>query len=118
MKTSDKRLRDYDLYAKVTFELDGREFQLNVYQISAANMKALHQNRLFLPFTDQSNGTDTYGGGRYLDLEIPEGDRITIDFNKAYNPYCAYSDRYSCPIPPQENDLGIPILAGVKYTSK
>ena len=72
------------------------------------------ENSLFLPFTDQTNGKELYGGGRYMDVEIPLSDAIILDFNKAYNPYCACSDRYSCPIPPQENDLQIPILLGEK----
>jgi uncharacterized protein (DUF1684 family) len=69
---------------------------------------------LFLPFLDNTNGDTTYGGGRYIDLRIPEGDTIEIDFNKAYNPYCAYNSRYSCPIVPRENYLDTNIEAGVK----
>ena len=69
---------------------------------------------LFLPFTDNSNGEESYTGGRYLDLQIPENDKIILDFNQAYNPYCAYSGRYSCPIPPSENHISFPVLAGVK----
>ena len=69
---------------------------------------------LFLPFTDLTSGVDTYGGGRYIDQKIPEGNSIIIDFNQSYNPYCAYNPRYSCPIPPPENDLLIEIMAGVK----
>ncbi|WP_192347263.1 DUF1684 domain-containing protein [Algoriphagus sp. Y33] len=68
---------------------------------------------LFLPFTDQTNGGETYGGGRYMGLTIPTGDTIELDFNKAYNPYCAYASGYACPIPPKENDLEVPIRAGV-----
>ena len=67
-----------------------------------------------LPFTDLTNGNETYSGGRYIDLEIPEGNTIRIDFNKSYNPYCAYTEGYSCPIPPAENNLGYTITAGVK----
>jgi len=74
---------------------------------------------LFLPFTDLTNGTVSYGGGRYIDLKIPEEeDAIVIDFNTAYNPYCAYSPRYSCPIPPEENHLEIEIPVGVKQYDK
>ncbi len=76
------------------------------------------ENYLFLPFTDLTNGNGTYGGGRYIDLEIPKGDTMVIDFNKSYNPYCAYNGKYSCPIPPKENDLNIAIKAGVKNYSK
>ena len=77
-----------------------------------------YENSLFVPFTDLTNGKETYGGGRYMDVEIPEGDSIVLDFNKAYNPYCAYSTNYSCPIPPKENDLPISINAGLKIKEK
>ncbi|EMS33432.1 hypothetical protein C943_04310 [Mariniradius saccharolyticus AK6] len=86
MRTSDDRLRAYDRFAKATFTLDGKEYTLILYSDRSSRQKEESKNRLFLPFTDQSNGTGTYGGGRYIDLEIPEGDTIVIDFNKAYNP--------------------------------
>jgi uncharacterized protein (DUF1684 family) len=75
-----------------------------------------YKNLLFLPFNDSSNGDSSYGGGRYIDLDVNHivNKQITIDFNKAYNPYCAYSDGYRCPVPPQENRLSIEILAGEK----
>ena len=69
---------------------------------------------LFLPFLDLTNGKTTYSGGRYIDLRIPEGDTIIIDFNKAFNPYCAYSHHYSCPVVPSENYLDFEVRAGVK----
>ena len=68
---------------------------------------------LFLHFTDKTNGSETYGGGRFLDLRIPEGNTLVLDFNKAYNPYCAYNNGYSCPIPPKENKLKVAVRAGV-----
>ena len=77
-------------------------------------MTFLYKDYLFLPFTDPTNGVTTYGGGRYLDLMIPATKVVQLDFNKAYNPYCAYSGNYSCPIPPEENHLEIEIKAGVK----
>ncbi|MFT4770764.1 MAG: hypothetical protein ACI9D1_000789, partial [Cryomorphaceae bacterium] len=73
-----------------------------------------YENQLFVPFTDASNGFGTYEGGRYLEMELPETDSVLVDFNIVYNPYCAYSDRYSCPVPPRENDLEVRILAGAK----
>jgi len=73
-----------------------------------------YEDYLFLPFTDATNGNETYGGGRYIDLSIPNGDQIVIDFNKAYNPYCTYNKKYSCPIVPSQNALDIEIFAGVK----
>ncbi|MDG1428784.1 MAG: DUF1684 domain-containing protein, partial [Crocinitomicaceae bacterium] len=69
---------------------------------------------LFIPFRDKTSRHETYGGGRYLDVQIPDRDMMHLDFNLAYNPYCAYSHRYSCPIPPEENTLNVSILAGEK----
>jgi uncharacterized protein (DUF1684 family) len=74
---------------------------------------------LFLPFGDQTNAISTYGSGRFLDLTIPDGDTLIIDFNKAYNPLCAYGNpKYSCPIPPKENQIPIKIPAGMKNYGK
>ena len=77
-----------------------------------------YEDYLFLPFTDKTNGEETYAGGRYIDLSIPEGDSITIDFNKAYNPYCAYNKKFSCPLVPSVNALDTKVLAGVKDFKK
>ncbi|GAB2495903.1 DUF1684 domain-containing protein [Algoriphagus taiwanensis] len=115
MRTSDRSMREYDRYALAHFEWEGKKYSLTIYQNTANKFEPGEEKSLFLPFTDRSNWNETYGGGRYLDLEVPEGEYLVIDFNKAYNPYCAYSDRYSCPIPPKENDLGFEVLAGVKY---
>ncbi len=114
MKTSTTRLPMYEIYGQVHFEIDGKSYSLNVYQSHTLRTMEEHENSLFLPFTDATNGLTSYGGGRYLDLEIPAGDTMLIDFNLAYNPYCAYSYRFSCPIPPKENDLNVKILAGIK----
>jgi hypothetical protein len=73
-----------------------------------------YSKSLFVPFTDMTNGESTYGGGRYLDMEIPEGQTLVLNFNKAYNPLCHYNKKYSCPIPPRENDLDFKVEAGVK----
>ena len=73
-----------------------------------------YKDYLFLPFSDLTCGKDSYIGGRYIDMRIPKSNTVLIDFNKAYNPYCAYSYKYSCPIVPLDNDLDIEILAGVK----
>jgi uncharacterized protein len=86
---------------------------LSLYQNHELRTTETHKNHLFLPFKDLTNGTESYGDGRYLDLSIPEGEPLVIDFSKAYNPYCAYSSHYSCPIPPKENRLRIPIRAGL-----
>jgi uncharacterized protein (DUF1684 family) len=85
-----------------------------VYQNAELVRKNTYVNYLFLPFSDLTSGNETYIGGRYIDLRIPYGDTIAIDFNQAYNPYCAYNRKYSCPIVPLENDLPIAIRAGVK----
>jgi uncharacterized protein len=74
--------------------------------------------KLFLPFTDKTNGFTTYGGGRYLDVEPSTNDQVMIDFNFAYNPFCAYNSNYTCPVPPAENHLEIEILAGEKDFAK
>lgn len=114
MKTTTDRLPVYDLYAVAYFELNGEEFKLNLYRGQKLKKKDEYYDYLFVPFTDLTNGEETYGGGRYLDLPIPAGELITLDFNKAYNPYCFYNKKYSCPIPPKENFLDIRIEAGVK----
>jgi uncharacterized protein (DUF1684 family) len=114
MRTTTDRLPDYVKYGEVNFNLMGKKFKLNIYQNLQLMKKAGYENYLFLPFTDLTNGDETYGGGRYIDLRIPEGETIIIDFNQCYNPYCAYNHRYSCPIPPKENDMDVKVKAGVK----
>ncbi len=114
MKTTTSRLPVYTVYAYITFKLKGKTFKLPVYQNQKLMQTPEYENYLFLPFTDLTNSKTTYGGGRYLDLDIPEGDTMVIDFNKAYNPYCAYNSKYSCPIPPEENHINVEVTAGVK----
>lgn len=118
MPTSTSRTPIYVRYAIARFSLDGQELVLSLYRNDPPPKDEEYKNYLFVPFTDNTNGETSYGGGRYLDVRIPEGDTLEIDFNKAYNPYCAYSDRYSCPIPPRENNLNIAIEAGVKVFKK
>jgi uncharacterized protein len=113
MPTSTDRKPIYQKYGAATFNLNNQNFTLSIYQNLALTETPGYEEYLFLPFTDASNGVSTYGGGRYIELSIPDGYQIVIDFNKAYNPYCAYNSRYSCPIPPKENDLDVEILAGV-----
>ena len=114
MKTTTERLPTYEIYGVATFVFEDQTYRLNIYQSHRLRETEEYKNHLFLPFTDLTNGNETYGGGRFIDLEIPDGDAIIIDFNKAYNPYCAYNSKYSCPIPPKENELPIAIKAGVK----
>ena len=118
MQTTTDRLPVYKIFAKASFKINGQPYVLNIYQNEKLILTTDFENYLFLPFTDLTNGNGTYGGGRYIDLEIPKGDTMVIDFNKSYNPYCAYNGKYSCPIPPKENDLNIAIKAGVKNYSK
>ena len=114
MKTSTDRRPIYVKYGIVHFYLEGKSFQLNVYRNIELSKKEEYKDYLFLPFSDLTSGNESYIGGKYIDLRIPKGNTIAIDFNTAYNPYCAYNHKYSCPIVPLENDLNIKILAGVK----
>lgn len=114
MKTSTDRLPEYVKYGEARFVIGEYSFVLNVYQNIELVKKPGMENHLFIPFTDLTTGESTYGGGRYLDVEIPEGDKLILDFNLAYNPYCAYNGRYSCPVPPPENFIKFLIEAGEK----
>jgi hypothetical protein len=118
MKTTTDRLPEYSLYGEATFWHNGKEFSLNVYQNIELIKKPGYEKHLFIPFNDWTNGGETYGGGRFLDITENGSDTLVIDFNKAYNPYCAYNHKYSCPIPPEENDLKIKIRAGEKKWHK
>lgn len=114
MKTSTSRLAHYKKYGQLIFKINNIEYKLNVYQNSDLIKKLGFENYLFLPFSDVTNGKESYIGGRYIDLKIPTTSTILLDFNKAYNPYCAYNHHYSCPLVPLENNLEIAVLAGVK----
>jgi uncharacterized protein (DUF1684 family) len=114
MPTSTNRTPVYVKYGQVSFELDGQKFVLNVYRDIELSRKKGFKDYLFLQFSDLTSGNETYIGGPYIDLKLPKGNTIAIDFNTAYNPYCAYSPKYSCPKVPLENDLNIEIKAGVK----
>lgn len=114
MKTTTDRLPVYKLYATANFNLDGKDYSLEIYQNEKLLLTPDYEDYLFLPFTDLTNGESSYGGGRYIDLRLPEGDSIVIDFNQSYNPYCAYNEKYSCPVPPKSNQLDTKVNAGVK----
>jgi len=118
MMTSTDRLPEYVKYGELHFDLNNKKLQLNVYQNTKLIENPEYKDYLFIPFTDETNGETSYGGGRYVDFKIPTSNKVTLDFNKAYNPYCSYSSRYSCPIPPKENHLEIAINAGVKAYNK
>ncbi|WP_159581371.1 DUF1684 domain-containing protein [Marinoscillum sp. 108] len=112
--TSSQQQKVFVKYAIARFELLGQAFEFPLYQSLQLQQSEEYKDYLFAPFTDETNGFETYGGGRYMDLRIPEGNTLMIDFNKAYNPSCAYSPNYNCPIPPRENDLTLEVKAGVK----
>jgi len=104
--TSDGTKRVYKRAAKVTITVTGRDYNLVLYDTGHPG--------LFLPFRDATSGETTYGGGRYLDLQPDDDEHVTVDFNLAYSPYCAYNDVYSCALPPAENWIDVPIEAGEK----
>lgn len=114
MPTNTERQSTEVLYGIAKFSLNGKPQQLEIYQTPELIEQEKYKDYLFLPFTDATNGKETYGGGRYLDLKIPVGNTIVLDFNKAYNPYCAYNKKYSCPLVPAVNSLSLVVRAGVK----
>ena len=114
MATSSGVNREYRRYAKATFELHGQPFELFLYQSKRLMAMEEYQDHLFLPFMDKTTGVSTYGTGRFMDITKPEGTTMVLDFNYAYNPYCAYTDGYSCPITPLENYIEIEINAGIQ----
>ena len=118
MPTTRERIDKYGVYGILDFEISGEAFSLEVYQSEKLMSTEEYANHLFLPFLDDTNGEESYGGGRYMDLEIPLSQVVVLDFNKAYNPYCAYNSEYSCPLVPIQNTLDISINAGVKSFKK
>ena len=120
MPTSGKSPRRYFRYGYVSFSLDGKPLKLTVFQSKDLMSDPAYRDYLFLPFTDLTSGEESYGGGRYIDLEMKDirNNKVIIDFNKAYNPYCAYSTGYNCPVPPRENDLPVAVKAGEKNFGK
>lgn len=119
MMTSDNRPRNYRQYGVLEFKIDETEFKIPVHQSQNLIDNAAYADYLFFPFTDLTNGKTSYAGGRFIDLRIPKsGNTIVVDFNKAYNPLCAYSNRYSCPVVPEKNHLEIEVNAGVQHINK
>ncbi|MHC1774399.1 MAG: DUF1684 domain-containing protein [Lentimicrobium sp.] len=112
MKTTTERLPLYLVYGKANFIIEGREFALTIFRNVGLMNKPGYEDYLFIPFRDESSGNESYGGGRYIDAREIEGDSLLIDFNKAYNPYCVYNKKYSCPVPPAENFLKLAVTAG------
>ncbi len=106
---TDGSLEEYFVYGWAEFSLDGKDLKLTIY-------KPVNDDSgyFFIPFYDETSAETTYGGGRYVEPEVVNNKTIIIDFNLAYNPYCAYNHNYHCPIPPRENNLKVPVLAGEK----
>ncbi len=114
LATSKGVPRDMIRYGVFEFEIDGTKQRLSAYK-SVPRPGHYHEaESLFVPFRDATSGKETYGAARYLDIEEARGDEYVLDFNVAYNPFCAYSDDYVCPFPPRENWLSVPIRAGEK----
>jgi uncharacterized protein (DUF1684 family) len=112
LQTSDNKEQRYIEYAWASFSVDGISCRLKILEVVD---NGPFKGTLFLAFADQSSAIETYGAGRYLDVKkTPGAASITLDFNEAYNPYCAYSDSFSCPFPPKENVLNVLIAAGEK----
>jgi uncharacterized protein (DUF1684 family) len=114
MPTTTERQPVYRRYGYVYFMVDQQEHRLTVFQNMELRKNSEYENYLFIPFRDATAGVTTYGGGRYLDTTIPEENHMYLDFNLSYNPYCAYSHHFSCPIPPEENQIKVSINAGEK----
>lgn len=121
MATTTDRKPLYKEFGILNFELKGEKYQLTIYQNQGNLEDEEYKNYLFLPFTDDTSGNGSYGGGRYMDVmttDIKADDTIILNFNNTYNPYCAYNDRYSCPLTPRKNHLDIEIKVGVKDFKK
>lgn len=112
--TSSGKTKFLIKFGVLTFSINGKDLTLAVYQSQQLLTNPIYKDYLFLPFNDLSNGDTTYSGGRFIDLTIPKTNTVLVDFNQAYNPYCAYSDGWNCTIPPIENSLEIEIPVGVK----
>ena len=120
MPTYSGKTKEHVAYAVLSFTLAGKPQQLTLYRSLNLMKVPNYRDYLFLPFKDATSGRETYGGGRYIDFrtgDIKDG-KVTLDFNRAYNPYCAYQEGYSCPIPPKNNVLSVAIEAGEKTYEK
>lgn len=110
MQTTTSELRRAMRVGTFRFDVENKGLSLVAYQFVDGE-----RDSYFVPFTDRTNGETTYKAGRYLDVKVLDNDSAyVIDFNMAYNPYCAYDDNYSCPLVPKENDLSVAIKAGEK----
>ena len=108
--TSTGAIRQLERIGTLKFSLKGQAVRLTAFR----DLESRDVNRLFVPFGDQTSGTETYPAGRYMELDPTPTGIYLVDFNVAYNPYCYYSPEYNCPFPPKENRLEVPIRAGEK----
>lgn len=121
MATTTDRKPLYREYGLLNFKIDTTNCQLTVYQNIDDLQQEETEDLLFLPFTDDTSGNGSYGGGRYMDLritDIQEDNTLLLNFNNTYNPYCAYNEMYSCPLTPRKNHLNVEIKAGIKDFKK
>jgi uncharacterized protein (DUF1684 family) len=113
--TNNSGDQDYFKLGYISFNLKGHACKLNVFQSARMMAEPQYKNDLFCPFTDQTNGSGTHEGGRFLEVTlVPGSDKVAVDFNTCYNPYCAYNSGYTCPIPPAGNHLDFKVEAGEK----
>jgi uncharacterized protein (DUF1684 family) len=120
MPTTTERKPLYKEYGKLQFALNNKKCELTVYQSQEEARDEKYKDYLFLPFTDDTSGNESYGGGRYMDLKTYDikNNSVILNFNNTYNPYCAYNDNYSCPLVPRKNHLDVEVKAGVKKFEK
>lgn len=121
MATTTNRKPLYKEYGLLSFNISGQDLELTIYQSQDDLRDEKYKDYLFLPFTDNTSGNESYGGGRYMDVmitNIKDDNTIELNFNNTYNPYCAYNDDYSCPLTPRKNHLDIEIKAGIKAFKK
>ena len=118
--TSSGKKKSYRKYGELSFRLNKKPYKLELYQSIDLMTKEKYKDHLFVPFNDLTNYQGTYAGGRYIDLSLKDikNNVVILDFNKAYNPYCAYASGYNCPIPPRANNLKVAIKAGEKMYGK
>ena len=114
MTTSSGKLKKYRQYGILSFDIDGKNYKLPIYQSIRLMKMEKYKDHVFIPFTDLTNDEETYGGGRYIEANLPTEDTFNLDFNYSFNPYCHYTTGYNCPIPPKENFLDLRIEAGEK----
>jgi uncharacterized protein (DUF1684 family) len=121
MATTTDRKPLYKEFGILTFNLKGKKCELTIYQSQDDLRDEKYKEYLFLPFTDNTSGSESYGGGRYMDVmttDISNENTVLLNFNNTYNPYCAYNDRYSCPLTPRKNHIDLEIKAGIKVFEK